>query len=198
MSFTANTAFEARIVNDRFDDLSNVAGKYYVSTTPTDCSAGFLVTRDSLLDCEGMPEGTKNENAWKMVAATSGATADTPVYAADPFDWPLLASQSGNLYAVGVETLGLGIPAGRFGNFRRIHFDNESVYRIGTGNTSGTQSTNTFLTIDDGTYKWAASAPTTTGAVYFKLMGTGTFTAGTSAAFTYFDVMACKVSTVAG
>ena len=198
MSFTANTAFEARIVNDRFDDLSNVAGKYYVSTTPTDCSAGFLVTRDSLLDCEGMPEGTKNENAWKMVAATSAATVDTPVYAADPFDWPLVASQSGNLYAVGVETLGLGIPAGRFGNFRRIHFDGESVYRIGTGNTSGTQSTNTFLTIDDGTYKWAASAPTTTGAVYFKLMGTGTFTAGTSAAFTYYDVMACKVSTVAG
>jgi hypothetical protein len=197
MSYTANTAFEARIVNDRFDDQCNIAGKYFVSTTPTDCSAGFLVTRDSLLDCEGFT-GVKNENTWKMVAATSSATIDTPVYAADPFDWPLVGSQSGNLYAVGVETLGLGIPAGRYGNFRRIHFDNASVYRIGTGNTSGTQSTNQYLTIDNGTYKWAASAPTTTGAIYFKLMGTGTFTAGTSAAFTYFDVMACKVSTVAG
>lgn len=198
MSYIANTAFEARIVNDRFDDLANVAGKYYASDAPADCSAGLLVTRDSLLDCEGMPSGTKNENTWKMVAATSAATVDTPVYACDPFDWPLLSSQSGNLYAVGTETLGLGIPAGRFGNFRRVHFDNESVYRIGTGNTSGTQSTNQYLTIDNGTYKWAASAPTTTGAIYFKLMGTGTFTAGTSAAFTYFDVMACKVSTVAG
>ena len=198
MSFTANTAFEARIVNDRFDDQCNIAGKYYVSTTPTDCSAGFLVTRDSLLDCEGMPSGTKNENTWKMVAATSSATVDTPVYACDPFDWPLVSSQSGNLYAVGVETLGLGVHAGRYGNFRRIHFDNASVYRIGSGNCSGTKSTNQYLTIDDGTYKWAASAPTTTGAVYFKLMGTGTFTAGTSAAATYYDVMACSVHTVAG
>ena len=34
--------------------------------------------------------------------------------------------------------------------------------------------------------------------MYFKLMGTGTFTAGTSAAATYYDVMACSVHTVAG
>ena len=196
MSFTANTAFETRVTNGRFDDLQNITGKYYVSTTATDCSAGFLVTRDSLLDCEGF-SGVKNENAWKMVAATSSATADTGVYAANPYDWQLIADARGNNFAVGHTTLGLGIPAGKYGTFTRIDFDGQHIYRIGAGNCSGTKSTNTFLTIDDGTYKWAASAPTTTGAVYFKLMGTGTFTEGTSAAFTYYDVMACKVSTVA-
>lgn len=108
MSFIANTAFEARIVNDRFDDLANIAGKYYVSTTATDCSAGQLCTRDSLLDCEGF-SGVKNENTWKMVKATNSTTAGTPIYACDPHDWPLIGNGR-NLWAVGTETLGLGIP----------------------------------------------------------------------------------------
>ena len=197
MSFTAQTAFETRVTNGRFDDLQNITGKYYVSTTATDCSAGFLVKRDSLLDCEGF-SGVKNENAWKMVQAVSTDTADTGIYACNTYGWQLLSDGAGNLYSVGHKTLGLGIPAGEYGTFTRIDFDGQHIYRIGAGNCSGTKSTNTFLTIDAGTYKWAASAPTTTGAVYFKLMGTGTFTEGTSAAFTYYDVMACKVSTVAG
>lgn len=197
MSFTANTAFETRVTNGRFDDLQNITGKYYVSTTATDCSAGFLVKRDSLLDCEGF-SGVKNENAWKMVQAVSTDNADTGIYAANPYDWQLVAAPGGAAYAVGHNTLGLGIPAGRYGTFTRIDFDGQHIYRIGAGNTSGTKSTNTFLTIDAGTYKWAASAPTTTGAVYFKLMGTGTFTEGAYAGFTYYDVQACKVSTVAG
>ena len=197
MAFTANTAFETRVTNGRFDDLQNITGKYYVSTTATDCSAGFLVKRDSLLDCEGF-SGVKNENAWKMVQAASTDTVDTGIYACNPYGWQLLSDGAGNLYSVGHKTLGLGVPAGEYGTFTRIDFDGQHIYRIGAGNTSGTKSTNTFLTIDDGTYKWAASAPTTTGAVYFKLMGTGTFTEGTSAGMTYYDVMACRVSTVAG
>lgn len=197
MSFTANTAFETRVTNGRFDDLQNITGKYYVSTTATDCSAGFLCKRDSLLDCEGF-SGVKNENAWKMVAAVSTDTVDTGIYACNTYDWQLVADASGNNFAVGHNTLGLGIPAGRFGTFTRIDFDGQHIYRIGSGNCSGTKSTNTYLTIDDGTYKWAASAPTTTGAIYFELMGTGTFTEGAYAGFTYYDVMARKVSTVAG
>lgn len=191
MSFIANSAFEARIVNDRFDDLANIAGKYFVSTTATDCSAGQLCTRDSLLDCEGMPSGTKNENTWKMVKATSATTAATPIYACDPHDWPLVASAKGNLYAVGHETLGLGVPAGRYGSFRRVHFDNESVYRFGVGNLASALSTNTYLTIsDDGLLTPAASAPDA-GLPYFKVMGTGNFTEGTTASFGYVDALAC-------
>lgn len=189
MAFTANTAFEARIVNDRFDDLANVAGKFYVSTTATDCSAGQLVVRDSLLDCEGFAN-VKNENTWKMVTATSATTASTPIYACDPHDWPLVGNGS-NLWAVGTETLGLGIPAGRYGSFRRVHFDNESVYRFGVGNLASALSTNTYLTISDaGLLTPAASAPNA-GLPYFKVMGTGNFTEGTSASFGYVDAMAC-------
>ena len=36
MAFIANTAFEARIVNDRFDDLANIAGMYQVSDAAAD------------------------------------------------------------------------------------------------------------------------------------------------------------------
>ena len=194
MSFIANSAFEARIVNDRFDDLANIAGKYYVSTTATDCSAGQLCTRDSLLDCEGFTS-VKNENTWKMVKATNSTTADVPIYACDPHDWPLVASAKGNLYAVGHETLGLGIPAGRYGSFRRIHFDNVSVYRFGVGNLASTLSTNTYFTISaDGLLTPGASAPVTSGTPYFKLQAKGKFTEGTTASFDYIDVVACFVA----
>lgn len=190
MAFTANTAFEARIVNDRFNDLANIAGKFYVSTTPTDCDAGQLCIRDSLLDCEGFAN-VKNENTWKMVTATNSTTASTPIYACDPHDWPLIGNGR-NLWAVGTETLGLGIPADRYGSFRRVHFDNESVYRFGVGNLSAALSTNTFLTISSaGKLTPAAAAPVTAGTPYFKVMGTGNFTEGTSASFGYVDAMAC-------
>ena len=193
MSFIANSAFEARIVNDRFDDLANIAGKYYVSTTATDCSAGQLCTRDSLLDCEGFTS-VKNENTWKMVKATNSTTADVPIYACDPHDWPLIGNGR-NLWAVGSETLGLGIPAGRYGSFRRIHFDNVSVYRFGVGNLASTLSTNTYFTISaDGLLTPGASAPVTSGTPYFKLQAKGKFTEGTTASFDYIDVVACFVA----
>lgn len=193
MSFIANTAFEARIVNDRFDDLANIAGKYYVSTTATDCSAGQLCTRDSLLDCEGFTS-VKNDNTWKMVKATNSTTADVPIYACDPHDWPLIGNGR-NLWAVGHETLGLGIPAGRYGTFRRVHFDNVSVYRFGAGNLASTLSTNTYFTISaDGLLTPGASAPVTSGTPYFKLQSKGKFTEGTSASFDYIDVVACAVA----
>lgn len=193
MAFTANTAFEARIVNDRFDDLANIAGKYFVSTTATDCNAGQLCVCDSLLDCVGFT-GVKNENTWKMVKATNSTTASTPIYACDPHDWPLIGN-NGKLWAVGTETLGLGIPAGRYGSFRRIHFDGVSVYRFGVGNLSASLSTNTYFTISsDGTLTPGASAPVTSGTPYFKLRDTGNFTEGTSASFGYIDVVACAVA----
>ena len=199
MSFVANTAFEARITNNRRDDLAHVAGKYYVSTTPTDASAGLLCVRYAQAPNEGFdnPSGTRvyNENTWIFNKATSATTADTPVFAVDPYDTQLITAPNGNSYYVGTETLGLGIPAGRYGNFTRINFDNESVYRFGIGNLASAISTNTFFTIsDDGLLTPTASAPTDDGAIYFELRGTGTFVKGASAAFTYYDVVARKVS----
>ena len=193
MSFTAQTAFEARITNNENDRLANIAGKYFVSTTATDCDAGQLCTRDSLLDCEGFT-GVKNENTWKMVAATSSATIDTPVYACNTYDNQLVSAPNGNAYFIGYETLGLGVPAGRYGNFTRINFDGESVYRFGAGNVTLNTSTDTFFVISSGKLSSQAAAPTDDGAIYFELRGTGNFVEGTSLSFGYYDLVACKVS----
>ena len=197
MSFTANTAFEARITNNEFNDLCNITGKYYVSTTATDCDAGLLCKRSALLDCEGF-SGVKNENAWKMVVAAATDTIDEPIYACNTYESKLIPDGDGHSYFIGSETLGLGVPAGRYGTFTNIVFDGQHVYRFGAGNIDGTVSTNTFFKIKAGYLEPAASAPTSTGAIYFKLMGTGKFVEGTSESFAYYDVLACKVSTVAG
>ena len=190
MSFTAETAFEARITNNALDSLANIAGKYYVSTTPTDCDAGQLCTRDSLLDCEGF-SGVKNENTWKMIAATSSADANDVIYACNTYDTKLLSDGRNNWF-VGHETLGLGVPAGRYGNFTRINFDGESVYRFGAGNVTYT-ATHQYFTIDAGKLVSTDTEPTTAGDIYFTLRGTGNFVEGMSQSFGYYDVVACKV-----
>lgn len=198
MAYIANTAFEARITNNANDSLAHIAGLFQASALPADCSAGFLCVRDSQAPNEGFdnPSGTRvyNENTWIMVEATDAATIDTVVYACDTYDNQLITAVGGQNYFVGTETLGLGVPAGRYGNFTRIDFDNQSVYRFGIGNLSAAISTNTYFTIDDGLLVPAANAPATAGAIYFELRGTGKFVKGNGEAFTYYDVVACKVS----
>lgn len=197
MSYIANTAFEARITNNEFDDLCNITGKYFASGAAADCSAGLLCVRDELLDCEGFA-GVKNENAWKMVAAAATDTADEVIYACNTYESKLINDGDNHNYFIGSETLGLGVPAGRYGTFTKINFDGQSVYRFGAGNIDGTVSTNQYFKIKAGLLEPAASAPTTTGAIYFKLHGKGNFVEGTSNSFGYYDLLACKVSTVAG
>lgn len=195
MAFIENTAFEARIVNDRFDDMANIAGLYQASDAAADCSAGLLCVRGEQTPCEGFAN-IVNENSWYMSAASADANIDVPVYACDPHDWPLL-DNGRNLWAVGTETLGLGIPSGRYGAFRRIHFDNVSVYRFGVGNLSAALGANEYFTIANGLLVPAAAAPTAAGSIYFQLRGQGNFTEGTTASFGYIDVVACRVSVAA-
>ena len=193
MAFTAQTAFEARITNNEFDNLCNIAGLYVDSNDDAaDCDAGRLVKRSALAPCEGFT-GVYNENTWTMVDAVSTDTIDEVIYACNTYDTKLLGANGKN-YFVGLETLGLGVPAGRYGNFTKINFDGQSVYRIGAGNLNASLGANEFLTIDDGEYAPAASAPATAGSIYFKVIGTGSFIEGTSASFTYYDVVACKVT----
>lgn len=193
MSFTANTAFEARITNNENDILSHVAGKYQSSASDADCDAGRLVVAVSLLDCEGFTS-VKNENTWLMNDAVDTTTFDTPIYACDTYDNQILSDSKGHNYFVGTETLGLGVPAGRYGNFTRINFDGQSRYRFGVGNFSTTVGANGFATIDDGKLVPAASAPTTAGTPYFIISGTGKFVEGASESFTYYDVIATRCS----
>lgn len=196
MSFTAQTAFEARITNNSNDTLCNIAGVYYVSSDPADCDAGKLCVRGDLLACEGYPNTVYNENTYKMTAAANTATGNDVIYACNTYDNQLLAAGS-NKYFIGRATLGLGVPAGRYGNFTRINFDGESIYRFGAGNVTLNTSTDKFLTIASGALTSQASAPTTTGALYFKIVGTGKFVEGNMESFTYYDVVACKpVATV--
>lgn len=192
MAFTANTAFEARITNNENDILSHIAGLYQASGANADCDAGRLVTADSLADCEGFT-GIKNENTWIMVDATNAATIDTPVYACDTYDNKLIGDASHN-YFIGTETLGLGTPAGRYGNFTRIKFDGVSHYRFGVGNFSADVGANQYATIANGGLVPAASAPATAGSIYFEIIGTGNFVEGAFDSFGYVDVIAKKVS----
>lgn len=195
MAFISNTAFEPRITNNRFEDLCNVTGMYQASSANADCSAGLLVKRNGQLPCEGFT-GVYNENAWYMNAAAATDNVDTVIYACNTYDTQLLSSGDNN-YFVGYKTLGLGVPAGRYGTFTRIDFDNQSVYRFGVGNLSTTLGDNKYFTIANGLLVPAAAAPEGAGAVYFELRGTGNFVEGTTNSFGYVDVVACKVSAAA-
>lgn len=204
MAYIANTAFEARITNNSRENLSHIAGLYQAGSPAAnaDCSAGLLCVRNGLVPNEGFddPSGTRvyNENTWYMNAAAATATVDDVIYACDTYDTQLLSGKrEGLAYFVGTETLGLGAPAGRYCNFTRIDFDNQSVYRFGTGNLSTAAGDNTYFTIANGLLVPAAAAPTDTGAIYFELRGTGNFVEGNMASFGYIDVVACKVSTAA-
>jgi hypothetical protein len=195
MAYIEKTAFEPRITNNEYNELCNITGRYQVSDADADCSAGLLVVRGEQLPCAGF-KGIKNENAFYMNAAGAAANADTGVYACNTYEWPTLGGRNGNNYAVGTATLGLGVPAGRDGTFTEIVFDGKHAYRFGEGNLSTAIGENTIFTIANGLLAPAADAPTATGAIYFKLKGTGNFTEGAGQSFVYYDVWACKVSTV--
>lgn len=195
MAYIEKTAFEPRITNNEYNELCNITGRYQVSDADADCSAGLLVVRGEQLPCAGF-KGVKNENAFYMNAAGAAANADTGVYACNTYEWPTLGGRNGNNYAVGTATLGLGVPAGRDGTFTEIVFDGKHAYRFGEGNLSTAIGENTIFTIANGLLVPAAAAPTVTGAIYFKLKGTGNFTEGAGQSFVYYDVWACKVSTV--
>lgn len=195
MAYIEKTAFEPRITNNEFNELCNITGRYQASEADADCSAGLLVVRGEQLPCAGF-KGVKNENAFYMNAAGAAANADTGVYACNTYEWPTLGGRNGNNYAVGTATLGLGVPAGRDGTFTEIVFDGKHAYRFGEGNVNGAIGENTIFTIANGLLVPAAAAPTDTGAIYFKLKGTGNFTEGAGQSFVYYDVWACKVSTV--
>ena len=195
MAFTANTAFEARLTNNENDILTHVAGLYQASGAAADCDAGRLVVASALAPCEGFT-GINNENTWVMVDATDAANIDVPVFACDTYDTQLIGNGANN-YFIGARTLGLGVPAGRYGNFTQIKFDGMSHYRFGVGNFSTEVGENTYATIDDGQLVPAASAPETAGAIYFEIIGTGNFVEGTSDSFGYVDVIAKRITVAA-
>lgn len=198
MAYIAKTAFEAYDTNNSNDTLCNVAGLYQESGGAADCSAGLLVVRGEKTPCEGYPDGVLNANTWYMEAAGADATADSVVYACNTYDNQLLTAPNGNNYFIGPETLGLGVPAGRYGNFTRVNFDNYSQYAFGEGNLTAAIDDEEYLTIAAGGLLTPAdAAPTATGAIYFKVESQGKFVEGNVDSFGKIVVTACKVSTAA-
>lgn len=197
MAYIKNTAFEARITNNEFNELCNITGRFQTEGEDDVCSAGFLCVRNGQLPNAGY-NGLLNENAWYMNAAGADANADEVIYASNTYDWNLIQDPTTRqYYAVGANTLGLPIPEGRDGTFTVIVFDNQHVYRFGIGNVNGTIGENTYFTIADGLLVPAAAAPTAAGAIYFQLRGQGNFTVGTTNSFGYVDVVARKVHAAA-
>lgn len=193
MAYIANTMFETKVTNAVFDETLNITGKYQASNAAADCSAGLLCVRGDNLPNEGYT-GINNMNAYYMTAA-----ADTDldnIFACNTFDIQTAQTGRGNVYKIGAETLGLGIPADMYGTFTKIVFDGNKIYRFGAGNLSADPSTNTYFTIANGLLVPAAAAPTA-GKPYFKLVDTGVATEGAYASITYYDVLACRDIVVA-
>ena len=197
MAFIEKTAFEARITNNDRENLSHIAGVYQAGEANADCSAGLLCVRKGQIPCEGFT-GVYNENTWYMEAATTAVNAESVIYACDTYDVQLLPGKGGKLFAVGAETLGLGVPAGRYGNFTRIDFDGQSVYRFGEGNVTLNKEGDKYFTINSGVLTSATTKPASDGALYFELRGTGKFTEGAGQSFGYYDLVACKPVVAAG
>ena len=193
MAYIANTMFETKVTNAVFDETLNITGKYQASNAAADCSAGLLCVRGDNLPNEGYT-GINNMNAYYMTAATD--TDLDNIFACNTFDIQTAQTGRGNVYKIGAETLGLGIPADMYGTFTKIVFDGNKIYRFGAGNLSADPSTNTYFTIANGLLVPAAAAPTA-GKPYFKLVDTGVATEGAYASMTYYDVLACRDIVVA-
>ena len=192
MAFIANTAFEVKVSNHEFDSTANITGIFQNGSQQNEiCSAGFLVVTTTQIPVDGY-SGINNTNSWYMEAAGASATVNTPIYACNTFNVNQLTDGiTSAVYKTGSNTLGLAVPAGVRATYTRIYFNNTYIYRFGIGNLSAAVSTNKYFAIANGLLVPAAAAPATGDTPYFKLLGTGSFTQGAYAGFTYYDVIAC-------
>jgi hypothetical protein len=204
MAYIEKTAFENRVSNHEFDSISNITGIFETASgTKETCSAGFLCVRDMAAPNDGYDVDFKlsgssllyrNTNTWYMIPAEE-ADGVTPIYACNTYNVNMVEDPStGNLYKVGVNTLGLPAPKNYPATFTQIHFDNVHMYRFGEGNVSNTVTSKAslFFVVEDGMLKYVPTVPES--GVYFKGVGYGNFTAGPRASFEYYDVIACVVS----
>ncbi len=171
MAYIANTAFEERVVN-KGDWTLRVPGKFNISS-PAVCSAGFIVTKNGLLNNEGYGTAIKNLNSWDMVASTAGA--EDELYICNPYNVATLTDIDGNDYRVGYGTLGLPLPAGEMGTFTKV--EKEAIYSFGAGNFSAAPTaTNKYCAVANGLMVPDDEAPAT--GWYFELIEIGNFAKG--------------------
>lgn len=181
MSYIANTAFQIRRSNDRYEDLQHRTGLYGSFSgsdfTAADCSAGFLCNIGA-----GIPAGGNY--------MTTAADGSAKLYACNPSDVQRL-SNSANTWAVGCNTLGLGIPAGVKDAFLELR--EGETYAFGPGNFSTlVTTTNKYATVTNGLLVGTSSAPTSGDGWYFELdteLGIDNFTEGNGNAFARYNLV---------
>lgn len=179
MAFIAETAFQIRRSNDRYDDLQHRTGLYGSFSgstfTPADASAGLLCNIG-----DGIPAGGNY-----MTLAADGAAK---LYAANTTDVQRLTNGA-NTWAVGVETLGLGIPAGEKNDFTELKVG--ETYAFGPGNFSTLVSTtDKYARVSDGLLVGTDSAPAS--GYYFELdteMGIDAFVEANYNAFSRYNLV---------
>ncbi len=184
MAFIEKTAFLPRMWNNRNNDLQNIAGKFGTLAgtvfTPNDCSAGFICNKGAHMATGG----------YQMTQATDGKN---DVYFCNPGDVQRGKIGDG-LYAEGINTLGLGIPAGVLDTFSKA-IPGET-YAFGEGNFSTVVSaTNNYATITNGLLVGTNAAPAAGSGIYFQLdegLGIDVWTEANYAAGGRYNLLCCK------
>lgn len=184
MAFIEKTLFEVKNSNSRNNQEQTVAGKFGTGTgsgfTPNDCSAGFLCVRNGEMPCEGYESITNpryNGNTYYFNAATNGNSGGrlgdrTGIYAFNNYNVNQVAN--GDLkYNIGIKTLGLGLPAGEYGDFTELIVGEKYAFGLGnfaTGYAPSTGTTTGYATIANGLLSFSAEKPGANSGVYFKVI----------------------------
>lgn len=205
MAFTDKTLFEVTVSNSVRNQTQNVTGMFFSDNAAADCSAGTICTKTVNIPLQGyqnalLPDGTTlsgliavNGNSWAMTVAADGEVAGrlpadhTGLYACNTHDVQNIGG-----YNIGAKTLGLGIPAGKRGNFTELIVGEQ--YTWGAGNfvaDPGDAPTYGFYAVSNGALSGLSAAPTD-GSVYFKLVRIKLINEGTSFAGYGYVLECCR------
>lgn len=178
MAIIEKTAFEVKNSDIRFNDIQNVPGYFGTVSqgtfTPADCSAGLVCKSAALAPCEGYEDfNILNGNTHQFVVAANGSVTGNPgdhtgLYVCNTHDVEKMKDSQGNVYNVGANTLGLGLPAGERCAFTELIVGEK--YKWGEGNFSALPTEGQgFATLANGLWVGASAAPTD-GSVYAEIL----------------------------
>ena len=143
---------------------------------------------DDLQNIPGLIVG----GGYQMTIATNGAK---DIYFCNQGDVQRVPFGVDKLFAVGVETLGLGAPAGELCTYTKA-IPGET-YAFGPGNFSTiVTTTNKYATVSNGYLVGSSSAPSAAGTIYFELdagLGIDVFTEANYGAFSRYNMLCRKV-----
>ena len=186
MAFTASTAFLPRMWNNRNDDLQNIPGLY------GSVSGSSFITADADAGLCCFKGDHMVGGGYQMTVATNGAK---DIYFCNQGDVQRVPFGADKLFAVGVETLGLGAPAGELCTYTKA-IPGET-YAFGPGNCSTiVTTTNKYATVSNGYLVGSSSAPSVAGTIYFELdaaLGIDVFTEANYGAFSRYNLLCRKV-----